>query len=95
MENNNDKIVITLNIIDAPVKPKIFREEEEFYRSAEKEIKLLYAKYQEFTPDINTILRALALQFAVGKVKKTREVENILGTLEEINLDLEEFLENE
>ena len=92
--NPEEKFTITLNIAGQSFRPKIERREEELYRIAEKDINEIYEKFSKryrFTQD--QLLRAIILQFAVGKVKYSKALENFLSKLEDLDLDLEEFLE--
>ncbi len=92
--NPDEKFTITLNIAGEVFKPKIFRRDEELYRIAEKEINKIYETFSsKYDFDRDQLLRAIILQFAVGKVRQTKALQSILGRLEDINLDLDEFLE--
>ncbi len=92
--NPDEKFTITLNIAGQAFKPKIPRRDEELYRIAEKEINKIYETFlQRYKFDQDQLLRAIILQFAIGKVKNTKALQSILSKLEDINLDLDEFLE--
>ncbi len=92
--NPDEKFTITLNIAGQTFRPRISRRDEELYRLAEKEINQIYEHYlKKYQFELEQLLRALILQFAVGKIRNFNALQNLLGNLDELNLDLEEFLE--
>ena len=92
----NDKFKITLTIGGIEFKPVIDRKDEEIYRQAEKEINSLFDRYYKIYKFNNEqLLRAVALQFAINKIQSKKILEEFSKEIEDINLDLEEFLDEQ
>ncbi len=95
--NPNERFTITLRIGGLEFKPRILRSEEEVYRRAADEINEAFDRYIKRYPkvDRDTILMALSLQFAVNNIKSRRKLSDFVAEINEVNLDLEEFLKQE
>ncbi len=86
---------ITLNIAGQTFNPVINRQDEELYRRAEKEINEAYKAYtNKYDMSETQLLRLLILQFAVSKVRSSRALQSLLSNLDDLSLDLEEFIEH-
>ncbi len=93
-----DRLQITLKILGENFNPSVKREDEEVYRKAAEEINEVGEVYaNHFNLDINNILilKAVTLQFAVHNIKNRNQLSELVSLINELNLDLEEFLKKE
>lgn len=93
------KLTIKVNIVDRIYPLKIEREEEEKIRKAAKKINNTVLQYKKIYSDKDDqdFLAMAALQFVTKVVEQqgNREIEQVIESLKEINLDLEEVLKEE
>lgn len=92
----DSKLTIKVNIVDRIYPLKIEREEEEKIRKAAKKINDTVLQYKKIYSDKDDqdFLAMAALQFVTKVVEQqdNREVEQVIDSLKDINLDLEEVL---
>lgn len=95
----DSKLTIKLNIVDRIYPLKIDREEEEKIRKAAKKINDTVLQYKKIYSDKDDqdFLAMAALQFVTKVVEQQEnsEVEQVIDSLKDINLDLEEVLKEE
>lgn len=95
----DSKLTIKLNIVDRIYPLKIDREEEEKIRKAAKKINDTVLQYKKIYSDKDDqdFLAMAALQFVTKVVEQQEnsEVEQVINSLKDINLDLEEVLKEE
>ncbi len=95
---DEDRLKITLKILGENFNPSVKREDEEVYRKAADEINEVgdvYAKHFNLDVNNNLILKAVTLQFAVHNIKNRNQLSKLVSLINELNLDLEEFLAQE
>lgn len=95
----DSKLTIKLNIVDRIYPLKIDRKEEEKIRKAAKKINDTVLQYKKIYSDKDDqdFLAMAALQFVTKVVEQQEnsEVEQVINSLKDINLDLEEVLKEE
>jgi hypothetical protein len=103
MPEVENKREITLKIAGVELHPYIYQNQEEVYRIAAKSVDEAYKRFVENYADalkegklqFNEILVGLALQYAVNFELVKRELNKLNTKLNELNLDLKEFLKQE
>ena len=95
----DSKLTIKVNIVDRIYPLKIEREEEEKIRKAAKKINDTVLQYKKIYSDKDDqdFLAMAALQFVTKVVEQqdNTEIEKLIESIKDINLDLEEVLEKE
>ena len=95
----DSKLTIKVSIVDRIYPLKIERNEEEKIRKAAKKINDTVLQYKKIysDKDAQDFLAMAALQFVTKVVEQqdNREVNSLIESLKEINLELEEVLEEE
>ncbi len=93
--NDNDLFEITLKFAGLKFKATIPRNQEEIYRRAAEEVDKVYNFFLEkYGSDITReeLLMAVSLDFALKKTKILNKFTNFVAKVEEVNDELEEFL---
>ena len=95
----DSKLTIKVNIVDRIYPLKIEREEEEKIRKAAKKINDTVLQYKKIYSDKDDqdFLAMAALQFVTKVVEQqnNKEIIEIIESIKDINLDLDEVLEKE
>lgn len=95
----DDKLLIRLNVVDRYYPLKVERREEEKVRKAAKMIndKVLQYKQRYVDKDSQDFLAMAALQFVIKYVESDDKIDvsPILGSLKDMNDELEEFISQE
>ncbi|NOZ48257.1 MAG: cell division protein ZapA [Chlorobi bacterium] len=95
----DNKLTIKVNIVDRIYPLKIDREEEEKIRKAAKKINDTVLQYKKIYSDKDDqdFLAMAALQFVTKVVEQqdSKELDSLIESLKDLNLDLEEVLEKE
>ena len=92
---NNDKLQITLNILGTELKLYIDRNEEAYYRRAEREINKIHSKYcskYSAVKDHNKLTGMTLLHFAANLLYERDQSNDISVSLSELNKLMEPYI---